>query len=1183
MERSKVKKVKRVKNIVSKVVTLTMALTLTAGIMSNSAVHATSFTQGSMSPTSVNPNAQVPTLVVLMDFTNVQLKYSESDWYNEFFGNKNSVAEFYNRASNGKVTFVPVHTNNGTNGILKVNVNQPHPNSVPHASINASYWDKLRLDAVNQAIIKGDIAQQTIFDLDKNGDGFLEPTELSIVYIFAGGSSQYGDPLPNITSSSGPFSNPSTAKIGGKYIAKAIQVGETQAGNQTTMGVFTHELGHNLGLKDLYPNGDIGSYSLMSSGNQTFDARQPDGILGQSPTHMDPFSKIFLNLVQPTVVNYTENKIVRLYPEADGFLYNTVKVTTADPSQYFLLDTRQFQDYDKGLTMTQSSDRGGLEIFHIDESQVFLRTILDPNGNYYSRFEYNSINNNPNHPGVQLEKASNSKRLANGGKKNDYFFGADDAANRVFSDTLPTGGTNAQIYTGSGSSSDTEVPSYQNSGVKITALSNYIPYGSSAKPFDVKIGNPTPELHDLISNFGTITRDQNTYTLNVSNTVSSVSLLLDKYDGYSVTFDGVAYADGKVPSVNTSDASHTIVVTETATGMQSTFTLQINKVDMANNNVLLSSLTASVGNLNPVFDALTTFYKLDVPYTSDSMSFTPTAEDSTAVIKVNGTVVPSGQAYDIPLSVGDNSVSISLENSGATKQYNIVVNRHIPGTDNINIKKITGISNFDSSEPSCDFYVSHWVGENKYGVTPILEDSRATFTINGVTYNSGSLVMLPSKRGTVTTTNMTVTSSDGTKTANYALNLNHLKTEDTRTGVDNITFNKGTLSPSFSKDVFNYTLTGLNYSDTTVNVNTLVENLAAKVYINGSKFSGNAVNPITLKPGANTITVQGVTEDSGVLGQAYTITVDLPTAASTDNTLSSLSTSPVDITNFSPDTTSYTVNVPSNTTVAEINATASSPAAILRMNGTQVADKGTMTVPLNFGTTTYKINVTSESKAQKTYTINFVRSNEGLSTDNNLSRIHITDLSENPIDFGFSSDTTNYSQIIDYSIDKIIIGATPANENATVSINGEYSNATSEITTAIKPGSNKLQFIVTSESGAVKKYTVELIRYSPSLSTDATLSSLKIVDGNNFIPLNFDPNTTTYTITLPNNLTSWINFTPALSDSNALVSFMGEDMYPGSTTSPQYVKTGTNTYKFDVTAEDGVTKQTYTVIIVKPE
>jgi len=70
-----------------------------------------------------------------------------------------------------------------------------------------------------------------------------------------------------------------------------------------TIGTLTHELGHNIGLPDLYDRDGssqgAGTHCLMASGSW---ANAPGEYPGASPTHLCAWSKIQMGFLTPTVI-----------------------------------------------------------------------------------------------------------------------------------------------------------------------------------------------------------------------------------------------------------------------------------------------------------------------------------------------------------------------------------------------------------------------------------------------------------------------------------------------------------------------------------------------------------------------------------------------------------------------------------------------------------------------------------------------------------------------------------------------------------------------------------------------------------------------------------------------------------------------------------------------------------------
>src|SRR5437868_1278066 len=97
----------------------------------------------------------------------------------------------------------------------------------------------------------------------------------------------------------------------------------------------------------------------------------------------------------------------------------------------------------------------------------------------------------------------------------------------------------------------------------------------------------------------------------------------------------------------------------------------------------LSNLTISDGSLNPVFTSGTTSYTDNVGNAVTSITVTPTTNDPTATVTVNGNTVTSGTASGaINLNVGDNTVTVigTAQDGIVTDTYTIIVTR-APSSD----------------------------------------------------------------------------------------------------------------------------------------------------------------------------------------------------------------------------------------------------------------------------------------------------------------------------------------------------------------------------------------------------------------------------------------------------------------------------------------------------------------------
>jgi immune inhibitor A len=143
-------------------------------------------------------------------------------------------------------------------------------------------------------------------------------------------------------------------------------------------GVYAHEFGHALGLPDfydtVYSSEGVGNYSMMAGGSWM---RYPDASVygGNSPTHFDPFSKIFLGWVNPVEVKPEDGvQTITLPPVNKANADNAIvkmEVPGSNGTEYFLFENVQQDGFNQGL-IRQGKDSKGLLAWHVDENVINL-------------------------------------------------------------------------------------------------------------------------------------------------------------------------------------------------------------------------------------------------------------------------------------------------------------------------------------------------------------------------------------------------------------------------------------------------------------------------------------------------------------------------------------------------------------------------------------------------------------------------------------------------------------------------------------------------------------------------------------------------------------------------------------------------------------------------------------------
>ncbi|UYZ21310.1 M6 family metalloprotease domain-containing protein [Mesobacillus jeotgali] len=143
-------------------------------------------------------------------------------------------------------------------------------------------------------------------------------------------------------------------------------------------GVYAHEFGHALGLPDfydtVYSSEGVGNYSMMAGGSwMRYPNKAEYG--GNSPTHFDPFSKIFLGWAEPIEVTPESGVQTITLPaankaDADNGIVK-MEVPGSNGTEYFLFENMQQDGFNKGM-VRQGEDAHGLVAWHVDENVINL-------------------------------------------------------------------------------------------------------------------------------------------------------------------------------------------------------------------------------------------------------------------------------------------------------------------------------------------------------------------------------------------------------------------------------------------------------------------------------------------------------------------------------------------------------------------------------------------------------------------------------------------------------------------------------------------------------------------------------------------------------------------------------------------------------------------------------------------
>ena len=321
-------------------------------------------------------------LVVLVEFSNVKMNdYTKeprtiSGWSNTFFSKEEqaiSVANFYKESTGDHLDIQPAKTTQYSDapGVVKVTLDEEHPDPQTNTNFPSDDYFTDILTKVEPYI---DFSQY-----DTNQDKQLSKNELHICYVFAGRERSMiaGENAVWGHNSSRPLKTTNGYTLSNGYMVTGELTGTLSNFGMrevpSTIGILAHEFGHQLGLPDLYNQDNLtatggyglGEHSLMSTGSNGYlsgDRYNPVNYVGNSPSHLDAYSKAFLG-VPVELVDSEKEVIVQPIFSEEAKIYK-LKENDANERNYYLVENRPYERFDRGRLKSKSS---GIAIYHVNE------------------------------------------------------------------------------------------------------------------------------------------------------------------------------------------------------------------------------------------------------------------------------------------------------------------------------------------------------------------------------------------------------------------------------------------------------------------------------------------------------------------------------------------------------------------------------------------------------------------------------------------------------------------------------------------------------------------------------------------------------------------------------------------------------------------------------------------------
>ncbi len=320
-------------------------------------------------------------LALLVDFDDrpyygVDAKRRSSQYYSDilFSRARNSMNRYYNHASKGKLSFagdvLKVSSGDGANACWYRSVKSYREWG---SDIQAfELIDSPDISYLASEVIENASRYIDFGKYDADCDGVISPYELHIVIFHSGSGQERTADSSDIWSHRSTLETP--VKAGGVVIDSYILLA-----HDSPLGVLCHEMGHDLGLFDIYDtySGDsvLGSWTLMDRGawNGVFP-KTP----GATPALLSAYERIALGWIKPHIVGASREQVYLRSVSSDNtdgklngyLLADAVKIEapSTDGSEYLLFENRYKMpgSYDEDIPPLLKRENGVL-VYHINE------------------------------------------------------------------------------------------------------------------------------------------------------------------------------------------------------------------------------------------------------------------------------------------------------------------------------------------------------------------------------------------------------------------------------------------------------------------------------------------------------------------------------------------------------------------------------------------------------------------------------------------------------------------------------------------------------------------------------------------------------------------------------------------------------------------------------------------------
>ncbi|WP_322907883.1 Ig-like domain-containing protein, partial [Paenibacillus sp. SGZ-1009] len=254
----------------------------------------------------------------------------------------------------------------------------------------------------------------------------------------------------------------------------------------------------------------------------------------------------------------------------------------------------------------------------------------------------------------------------------------------------------------------------------------------------------------------------------------SVELLQSTGSSLITSTPAITNTNGIASFVVTNSKKESVTYSAQIAADNVTLTRTVN-VQFLSDNANLASLQLSAGVLIPIFTPAQTSYMASVPNDVYQLTFTPTAADSNATIRINGSTISSGTAsIPISLQTGNNTVTIELiaADGQTRKTYTIQVMRE-PNKD-ARLQALAGspVAISPAFDPAITQYTVNVANQvNQYSVQADVYNPLSTLTVTGAVYDSSTQNYVSNLQVGANTITLKVVAQDGQTESDYTITV----------------------------------------------------------------------------------------------------------------------------------------------------------------------------------------------------------------------------------------------------------------------------------------------------------------------------------------------------------------------------------------------------------------------------